>query len=467
MKTSKRHALWPLAALLLGGCAVGPDYQRPAVTVPAAYKEAGDWKPATPADHLPRAAWWQAFADPQLDGLQQQLQKHNQTLRAAEASFRQALALLQQAEAGYSPTVTAGASASRGRASGDSAVATSYRAELSAAWELDLWGRVRRSVESGRASAEASAADLESTRLSAQAQLASAYFQLYVADRTLRLLDEQVAAYRQQLQITRNRYRQGVVSRADVVQAETQLKSTEVSLLAKRVTRRQLEHAIAVLLGRPPAGFTLAEQQQPPALPLLPAGLPSQLLERRPDIAAAERRVAAANAAIGVAKAGYFPSLTLAASGGYAASRLADWFSLPARFWSLGPELAVTLFNGGLTRAKTAEAIAAYDGSVANYRQTVLQGFQEVEDALTAIRLLDQQAALQVEALAAAREAETIARNQYQAGLVSYLDVVTVQSTRLSAEQEGLAILGSQLAARVALIKALGGGWQASPPAAG
>ncbi|BAK74893.1 RND efflux system, outer membrane lipoprotein [Pseudogulbenkiania sp. NH8B] len=467
MKTSKRHALWPLAALLLGGCAVGPNYQRPSVAVPEAYQEAKDWKPATPADHLPRAAWWQDFADAQLDSLQQQLQQHNQTLRAAEASYRQAQALLQQAQAGYSPSVTAGVSASRGRAGGDSAIANSYRADLSAAWELDLWGRVRRTVEAGRASAEASAADLESVRLSAQAQLASAYFKLYVADRTLRLLEEQVAAYRQQLQITRNRYRQGVVSRADVVQAETQLKSTEVSLLDKRVTRRQLEHAIAVLLGRPPAGFTLAERKQPPALPLLPAGLPSQLLERRPDIAAAERRVAAANAAIGVAKAGYFPSLTLAASGGYAGASLADWFSLPARFWSLGPQLAATLFDGGLTRAKTAEATAAYDASVANYRQTVLQGFQEVEDSLTAIRLLDQQAALQVETLAAAREAETIARNQYQAGLVSYLDVVTVQSTRLSAEQNGLAILASQLAARVALIKALGGGWQASPPAAG
>ncbi|HJU50246.1 MAG TPA: efflux transporter outer membrane subunit [Pseudogulbenkiania sp.] len=465
MNTSKRHALWPLAALLLGGCAVGPNYQRPAVTVPAAYKESGDWTPATPADQLPRAAWWQGFADPQLDSLQGQLLAHNQTLRAAEASYRQAQALLQQAQAGYAPTLGLAASANRSRA--DGVVANSYRAALNAAWEPDLWGRVRRTVEAERANTVASAADLESVRLSAQAQLASAYFQLYTADRTLRLLTEQVAAYRQQLQITRNRYRQGVVSRADVVQAETQLKSTEVSLLAKRVTRQQLEHAIAVLLGRPPAGFTLTERQQPPALPAIPGGLPSQLLQRRPDIAAAERRMAAANAAIGVAKAGYFPSLTLAASGGYAASRLADWFSLPARVWSLGPELALTLFDGGLTKAKSAEAVAAYDASVAGYRQTVLQGFQEVEDQLGAIHLLDQQAELQQQTLVAAREAETIARNQYQAGLVSYLDVVTVQSTRLAAEQNGIAILGSQLAARVALIKALGGGWQAPPPAAG
>ncbi|MBI3145463.1 MAG: efflux transporter outer membrane subunit [Pseudogulbenkiania sp.] len=467
MKTSKRLALWPLAALLLGGCALGPDYQRPAVTVPAAYKESGDWTPAAPADHLPRAAWWQDFADPRLDSLQGQLLAHNQTLRAAEAGYRQAQALLQQAQAGFAPTLDLSGSIGRGRASGASASANSYRAALSAAWELDLWGRVRRTVEAERASTEGSAADLESARLSAQAQLASAYFQLYVADRTLRLLDEQVAAYRQQLEITRNRYRQGVVSRADVVQAETQLKTTEVSLLARRVTRQQLEHAIAVLLGRPPADFALAEQQQPPALPAIPAGLPSQLLQRRPDIAAAERRVAAANAAIGVARAGYFPNLTLAASGGYGAARLADWFSLPARFWSLGPELALTLFDGGLTKARNAEAVAAYDASVAGYRQTVLQGFQEVEDGLGAIRLLDEQAELQRERLAAAREAETIARNQYQAGLVSYLDVVTVQSTRLAAELDGLALLGSQLAARVALIKALGGGWQAAPPAAG
>ncbi|EEG06806.1 TolC family protein, partial [Pseudogulbenkiania ferrooxidans] len=306
MKTSKRHALWPLAALLLGGCAVGPNYQRPSVAVPEAYQEAKDWKPATPADHLPRAAWWQDFADAQLDSLQQQLQLHNQTLRAAEASYRQAQALLQQAQAGYSPSVTAGASASRGRAGGDSAIANSYRAELSAAWELDLWGRVRRTVEAGRASAEASAADLESVRLSAQAQLASAYFKLYVADRTLRLLEEQVAAYRQQLQITRNRYRQGVgiARRRGAGRDPAQEHRGQPARQARDAAPAGARHRRAGW-GRPPGRLHAGRgaSKPPGAAAGCRPGLPSQLLERPPpDIAAAERRRRRDNRRIGVGK---------------------------------------------------------------------------------------------------------------------------------------------------------------------
>jgi len=320
----------PLVAAVLSACAVGPDYSRPKVEVPTGFKEAKGWKAAEPQDHQPKGKWWEVFNDPQLNALEEQLVISNQNIALAEAQYRQAQALLQGAQAGFYPTVTGSVSKNRGNSVNNlgnvttSSINTTYNLGLDASWELDIWGKIRRSVESSKASLAASAADLEAARLSAQSQLAISYFQLYVADAQKTSLDNSVKAFQQFLQLTKNRLAAGVASPADVAQAETQLKTTQVQASAKAVQRAQLEHAIAVLLGKPPADFSLAKVEKTPTLPDIPAGMPSELLERRPDIAGAERRVAAANAKIGVAKAAYYPDLTISGSGGYRSSSFAN-----------------------------------------------------------------------------------------------------------------------------------------------
>lgn len=459
-----------LALLLLAGCAVGPDYRRPDVDTPAAYKEAGDWKPAQPQDEAPRGNWWEAYGDAELDGLVAQVEVSNQNVRAAEAQYRQALALLGQAQAARFPTLTANMTATRSQGaastngSGESVgpgIRNSVRPSLNASWEADIWGQVARNVESNEASAQASAADLQAALLSAQATLVQSYLQLRVNDAQQRLLAQTIAAYERSLQITQNRYEAGVAGRVDVAQAETQLKSTQAQAVDLRAQRAQLEHAIAVLLGKAPANFSLAAVDGVPRLPALPGGLPSALLERRPDIAAAERRMAAANAQIGVAEAAFFPALTFNAAAGYQGTSLSHLFTLPNRFWSLGPALALTLFDAGARASQKEGAVAGYDKSVATYRQTVLSAFQEVEDNLAALRVLTEEAEFQAAAAHAAAEALQLTQNQYDAGTVGYLNVVTTQAAALSAARSELDIAGRRLVANATLLKALGGGWQA------
>lgn len=453
-----------LAAIpvLLGACAAGPKYVRPSVQTPVAYKEAGDWKVAQPRDEVKRGKWWETFNDAQLNALIGQVDISNQNVRIAEAQFRQARALAQQARAGLLPSVTGsgsvGRSASRAGSGGPS---NEYNLALDASWEADLWGRVRGSVAADVAGAQASAAQIEAARLSAQGELALDYFQLRVLDVQQRLLEESVAAFQKSLEMTRNRYAAGVAGKVDVVQGETQLKSTQAQAVDVGVQRAQLEHAIAVLIGKAPAEFALAPVIIQLAMPSIPASLPSELLERRPDIAAAERRVAAANAQIGVAKAAYFPALSLSASGGFQSSGFAQWLTVPSRVWAIGSSIAQSIFDAGLRRALTDQAIAEYDVNVAAYRLTVLGGFQEVEDNLAALRILEEESRVQEDAVRAARQSVELTINQYKAGTVSYLNVVLVQTALLNNERTAVGILGRRLAAAVSLVKALGGGWTA------
>ena len=461
--------------LALAACTLGPDYVRPAAEAPAGYKEAEGWKPAQPKDQLPKGEWWRVFDDARLDSLEAQVEVSNQTVRNFAARVEQARALTAQARSAFFPTVNGSVSATRASTSGGGRVTTSngttvgggpvnaYNLALDANWELDLWGRVRRNVESNEAATQASVADLENAKLSAQGELATDYLVLRVADAQIRLLETTVAAYEKSLTLTRNQYAAGIVSRGDVVQAETQYKSTQAQALDVRIQRQQLEHAIAILIGKPPAELSIAAEEDVGSFPAIPLGVPSELLERRPDIAAAERRVAAANAQIGVAEAAFFPTLTLSASGGFAASSFARWLTLPARYWSLGPALvAQTIFDAGLRSAQKAQAVAVYDETVATYRQTVLTGFQEVEDNLVALRVLADEEGVQDDAVKAAREAVTIANNQYRAGTINYLAVVVLQAAMLNNERAALAIRARRLAASVGLIKALGGGWEAT-----
>lgn len=476
-------------ALLLAGCTLGPDYQRPTTAVPVAYRHAEGWQAAAPRDLEIRGDWWRRYDDPTLDRLMVQLNQRNQSLAQAEATYRQSLALVSQARAALFPTLSSSLGATRsGRGGGSGSntvirnsngtsstfssggtgtISNAYDASLGVSWELDLWGRVRRQVEADRASAQASAAELAATRLSLQTQLATNYLQLRVLDAQQRLLDATVAAYERSLRLTQNQYRAGIVTPADVAQATTQLKSTQADAIDLRYQRAQLENAIAVLVGEVPANFQLAAVKTIPELPPLPSAVPSTLLERRPDIAQAERQVMAANAAIGVAEAAYYPDLTLSASGGYSASQWGNLISTPNRFWSIGPSFALSLFDGGLRRAQVESAEASYDASVAGYRQTVLDGFREVEDYLVQLRTYSDEAGVRQEALDAARRALQLAENQYQAGLIGYLDVVTLQTTALSNERTNLTLLGSRLSASVQLIAALGGGWDGNltPPA--
>ncbi|HEY3327973.1 MAG TPA: efflux transporter outer membrane subunit [Novimethylophilus sp.] len=460
------YGLWYLnIAALLGACTIGPTYVKPDMQVPAAFKEQHGWKPAQPKDELPHGKWWEIFGDAQLNALVEQVQVSNQNIRAAEARFRQARALAQQARAGVSPTVTGDISVNRSRAAtgaGGGNSSTIHKLGLDASWEPDIWGKVQRSVESGNAGVQAGAADLQAAKLSAQAELAQDYFLLRIADARKQLLEDTVNAYRTSLQLTSNQYAAGVAARGDVVVAETQLKSAQAQAVDVGVQRAQLEHAIAVLMGKAPAEFAIAPAAFTPAPPRIPLGIPSELLERRPDIAAAERRTAAANARIGVAQSAFYPALTLSASAGLQSASFAKWLTYPSRFWALGPALAQTIFDGGLRRAQTGQAVAVYDENAADYRQTVLTAFQEVEDNLAALRILEQEAQLQDDAVKAARESVAITGNQYKAGTVSYINVVNVQTIALINERAALNIQGNRLTAAVLLIKALGGGWNAA-----
>jgi len=455
-----RRSAAGILALALAACAVGPDYQRPEAAVSAAYKEAVGWKAAEPRDEASRGNWWEIFGDPKLSALIESIDMSNQNVLLAEARFRQAQALAAQSRAALFPTLDANASITRSRS--PTGVVGERSVALNSSWEIDLWGRLRRALESSAASAQASAADLAAARLSAQAELASNYFQLRVLDAQKQLLGDTVTAFDKSLELTRNRYAAGVAAKVDVAQAETQLKSTLAQSIDTGVQRAQLEHAIAILVGKPPSELSIAPVPLAVTMPRIPLGLPSELLERRPDVAAAERRAAAANAQIGVAKAAYFPSLTLSASGGFRSANAADLFTAPSRFWSIGPALAQSIFDAGLRRAQTEEAIAAYDATVAEYRQAVLAGFQEVEDNLAALRILEEEAKVQDEAVRAARESVALTTNQYKAGIVSYINVVTVQTTQLSNERTAVGILGRRLVAAATLVKALGGGWDAA-----
>lgn len=467
-------------AALLAGCAVGPDYVRPAMELPQAYKEDGPWKVAAPGQIDSNQRWWEAYRDPFLNDLIDQANAANQNIRQAEAQYRQAQATAQIARASLWPTIGAAGAASRAQTNtnGTQRLADNYSVGLNAAWEADIWGRIRRGAEAGDAGAQASAASLAAARLSIQATLAQDYLQLRVADLQKDLYRRTVEAYTRSFQLTSYQYEAGTALRSDVAQAETQLRSAQAQLIDLDATRNQLEHAIAILVGRAPAAFTL--QALPAAtadtggmaldgnalrlqasLPQIPTGLPSDLLERRPDIANAERLAAAANANIGVARAAYFPTLTLSASGGYNSVAFSQLFDTPSRVWSLGAALAATIFDGGARSARNDQAVAAYDAAVAQYKQTVLGGLQEVEDNLSTLRVLDQESAVQAQAVQAAQLSERLALSQYQAGTATYLSVATAQATALTNQRNAVTLLGRQLVASVALIKATGGGWHA------
>ena len=476
-------ALVVVCAAAAVGCTVGPDYRRP--TAPAAddWRHAGagatdprsQWRPATPQDLPANDRWWALFADPTLDRLVESVDPSNQNIAAAEAQYRQALALLTQARAGLLPVLTGTLQSTRSRSAtttvirggtapgagaGAGRVFSSNDAGVATSWEIDLWGRVSRTVEANRASAQASAADLAAVRLSARATLAQSYLQLRVAERREQLLLDTVAANRRALTIAENRYAAGVAPRADVIQAQSQLASVEAQVIDVRIPLAQLRNAIAILLGRPPAVFELAAGTVPPIPRDIPLTLPSTLLERRPDISAAERRVAAANAQIGVATAAFFPTLSLSGNTGYRSSDFADFFGAPLRYWSIGPSLVLTLFDAGRRRGVIDQNEAIYDQRVAQYRQTVLTAFQEVEDNLVALRVLADEAGAQQRAVGLARQTLELTLNQYKAGLVGFTNVVTAQTSLLSTELNALSVLGRQFDASVILIRALGGGWR-------
>ena len=463
-----------LAALEPVSCAVGPNYKRPEAPVPAAFKEApaeppapGEWKKAEPRDAAARGKWWEVYNDPILNRLEDQVVIGSQTIAAAQAQYQAARAVARGARSAFYPQLAAGASVNRqypvlpsGATQPTTGNTFSGSGDLS--WELDVWGRIRRSVEANVTGAQASAADLESARLLTQAELATDYFALRGFEEQKQLLDSTVEAYEKALELTVKRYKQGVVSGVDVAQAETQLYSTRTQAADLELSRLETEHAIAVLLGVPPAGFSVPPPQTERTPPAIPLALPSELLERRPDIAAAERRVASANAQVGVSEAAFFPTLLLAATGGFEAAAFAKWFNWPSRFWSLGASLVGTIFDAGKRRAATEQAVAFYDVSVATYRQTVLLAFQDVEDNLAALRLLAEESRLQKDAVAAARRSLTLARNRYEGGITTYLEVVTAQTSDLLNERAAVIIETQRMTASVNLIKALGGGWQAS-----
>ncbi len=461
---------------ILTACApLGPDYQRPqplagaktegaARELPAQYKEAVTIASTLlkPTSITPVGAtdWWKPYVDPTLDALMAQVVEANQNIAQAEAKYRQATATTQQAQAARFLTLGANASATRSSqaANGVRTTAQSLSVGLAASWEPDLWGRVRRTIESGEASASASAADLAATTLSLQAQLATNYGALRALDVQRDLLEDSVSAYQRSLQLTQNRYEAGVVAKSDVAQAQSQLLSSQAQLIDTGAQRATLEHAIAVLTGRLPSELTIARvKNYPLTLPMVAAAVPSELLQRRPDIAAAERRMATANAQIGVAIAAYYPTISLSGSLGQRGTTLADLFSLPNRFWSVGPALALSLFDGGARDASKAQAQAAYDQTVAAYRQTILSAMQEVEDSLSTLRVLAEALAVQQQAVMASQEALTIALNQYKAGTVSFLNVTSAQAAEYSARRAELGLRSEQFAASVALIKALGG----------
>lgn len=448
------------AAALLSGCSVGPAYQRPTTPEPAAYKTLEGWKTAAPSDHLERDDWWTLLGDPQLDALAARVKVSNQTVAAAEAAYRRARALVREQRASLLPTIDLSGSATKSGGGGSTADRTRYQANIGASWEPDVWGRLRKGVEGANASAQASAADLAAAELSAQGELALNYLGLRQTDIEIALIGATVEGYLRTYQITQNRYAAGISPKSDVLQAQSQLASAQSDLVGLEQTRAIYENAVAVLAGEAPSSFRIAAKADwTAALPEIPVGVPSTLLERRPDIASAERRVAAANAEIGVARAAFFPTFSLSGSGDSNASRLGDLFTASANTWSLGLSAAQTLFDAGARRAQVAQSRASYDGAVADYRQTVLTAFQDVENQLTAVRVLERQYALQQTAATAADQTEQMLLNQYKAGQVAYTDVVTAQASALSARRALATTRIARQTAAVALTQALGGGW--------
>jgi len=444
---------------------VGPDYKHPPSEIPAAFKEPppAGWKVASPQDALDRGAWWSIFHDPDLDRLEPQVEITNQTLKQAEANYRAAQAQIQAARGALFPSLSVSPAVSRSSNhsgfSNGSITSTSYSLEASASWQIDLWGKIRRQVESDVAATQASAADVANARLSAQASLAIDYFELRGADALQALLEDTVTQYRRALQITQNQYDAGTAARSDVITAQTQLLTTQAQLINVGVARAQYEHAIAVLSGHPPAELTIARGKLASAVPQIPTVLPATLLERRPDIAAAERAMAEENALIGVQIAAFYPAIDLTALFGYAGNPLGSLISAGNRVWSLGASASQALFEGGTLTADVAVARANYDAQVAAYRQTVLTAFQNVEDGLSDLRILEQQAAAEDAAVKAANQAVQIALNEYQAGTQAYTTVVTAQATALADAETALTVQMNRLVDSVALVEALGGGW--------
>lgn len=452
--------------MTLGACSIGPDYQRSSVTtaapIPAHYKEAAGWVAAQPADGLRREAWWQSFGDPQINTLAEKVSVSNQNIAAAVAAYAQARALVGQQRAGLFPSVSLSGRVNRSSSNSSTGSQQDVQFGLGGTWEPDVWGRLQRAVTGAAAAAEASAGDLATATLSAQGELVGNYLLLRQTDEQRRLLAAAIQDYQRVLQITQNRYNAGVAPKTDVLQAQTQLASAQSELEGLMRTRAQLEHAVAVLIGETPASFSIAPLAWAPTVPRVPPSIPSELLQRRPDIAASERRVAAANEQIGIARSAYFPSITLGASEGIAAGSVAALASNPITLWSIGVSLTQTVFNAGLVKNRIAGAEAAYDEAVARYRQTVLTAFQSVEDQLVATRVLAQQESFLSEAAQAASQAEQQQLNRYRAGQVSFLEVVAAQTTALNARRALVQQQGNRQVATVALIQALGGGWSAA-----
>ncbi len=446
-------------SLLVSGCATPPAYQKPTIGVPTAFKESGLWKAARTGAATVPDDWWLLFNDPVLTDLQTQVAVGNENLKSAAAQVQIARAALSSSRAGLLPLVGASAGASLGASPGSASTNRAFSAGASASWEIDLSGRVSGNVSSAEARLQASANDLASARLSVQALLTQTYFSLRAAESQAALLQRSIDAYERSLVVTQNRYAAGVASAADVAQAQTQLKSTQSQRAEANSSRAQLEHALATLLGKPAAMLTLPRTAALPDTPRIPVQLPASLIERRPDIAAAERRVAAANAQIGVAQSAFFPAVTLSANAGFRGSNLAQLISAPSLFWSLGPALAATLFDGGARKGAEDSARASLDLASAAYRQTVLTALQEVEDNLTVAASLEEQIVLQTEALIAAQRSLEIANNQYLAGTVSYLNVVSAQATALNAERTLLEVRSRRLVAIAQLLKNLAGRW--------
>ena len=470
-QTSWLMVLLAVAACQLTGCTVGPKYQRPAAEVPTAYKEVGDWKPAQPNDQNLGDNWWEIFQDPQLNALEAQVNVSNQNLKAAEAQYTQARATLRYYRADYFPTVAVDPAATRAKLSGNrqphspsfnGITYNDYQIPFELAYQIDVWGRVRRTVESYRAQAQASSADLAAVNLSMHSQLALYYFQTRLLDAEEQLLNSTVTQYEQALELIESRFAGGIASDVEVQQAETQLETTRAQEIDVAVARTQYEHAVAVLIGKPPASFSLAPLPLTMPPPPIPVGLPSELLERRPDIAASERLMASANAQIGVAKSAYYPLVNLAAAGGFESGSPTTLLSGPSILWSAGPSALFTLFDVGRRRAASDQAIAAYDQTVANYRQTVLTGFQQVEDNVAALRILEHEAQVQDKAVVAARKYLELAITRYRGGVTSYLEVTTAQSAALADELTAVNILGRRMVNAVLLVQGLGGGWNTS-----
>ena len=464
----KRLSLVAIAALL-GGCSLAPRYEPPKPVEVASFKEAGAWAPGQPADAQPHGPWWEAFGEPQLNDLEGRLKEGNPDLRAAAARFEQARALARQARSDVYPSLAANAAATRGKSSanapltaalgGEPVAQNDFVAGLSLDWEIDLFGRLRNAASAAGAEAQASAADLAAVELSLQAELATDYFSLRGADSTVRLLEDTLKTYDRAYELTSNRYKEGVSAAADVDQADTQRQNARAQLAAVRLERSQLEHAIAVLLGQVPSLFTLEPGTLAAAPPPVDAGLPSTLLQRRPDVGRAERGVAAANARIGVARAAWFPVFTLGGAVGYESVLSSGWFQAPNRFWSVGPEAQIPLLDAGARSARTRQAWAAYDEAVANYRKTTLIAYQEVEDNLAGLHHLADELKADEAAAASAQSSAYHADQRYDAGVADYVEVTTTHTAALQAQRDSITVRVAQLNAAVILVRATGGGW--------